>query len=148
MGHVDLYIDSPAGTSPFSTDALLTEYFEPQPGKQLTIRVRSGSKTVHEAILDLINGAGPAAYGVDIRGESWYIDRVRQAGDANSAAVGVDAINLPEMEGVWGVIVDGDDGTRIPGSQREIEMQIFVLAKFGEYSSLSNLSNNKEVSVP
>jgi len=148
MGTLDLDIQTIAGSPPFQPDAMLNEYIEPSVGKQLTFRVRSGSETVHDAILDLINGGGAAAYGMDIKGESWFIDRVRPDADVTAATVKIKPVNLPEMEGVWGVIVDGDDLTRIPGSQREVEFTVFVLAKATEYSTRSDLNNAKEVTVP
>jgi len=148
MGFVRLKIDSAGGSSPYDTDALLSDYIEPRVGEEVTIRVRSGSSTTHEAILDAINGSGPSAYGVDIDGESWYVERVRSGVDLNRVPVGVEPVNLPEMEGFWGIVTSGDDLTRIPGSQREVEIDFFILAERSEYSSIGDIELVKKVSVP
>jgi len=143
MGHVGLDIDGAV----YSTDALLSDYIELQVGKRVTIEVRSGSQTTHAAIMDVINAAGPAAYGVDLDGDGWYIDRVRDGADATSALVGVEPVNLPEMEGIWGIVVDGEDQTRIPGAQRNPQMSLFVLSRFSGVSR-TDLQTKSEVSVP
>jgi len=72
---------------------------------------------------------------------------VQGSADAKSTVVGVDPVNLPEMQGVWGICVDGDDETTIPGSQRQALIRIFVLSRFDEYSSKIDIKS-KEVSVP
>jgi hypothetical protein len=148
MGYVQLQVEINGSVEKIDTEYYQSDYLEPRVGDEIRIQVVAGSQSNRDKIVEVISAAGAAVAGTDLNGTGAFIDRVRPGALATSTVVGVRPQNLPEMDGVWGICVGGDDLTTIPGSNRPIDIELQVLSRRGEYSDIPDLKNNLEVSVP
>jgi hypothetical protein len=147
MGYVNIVIDSGGGDDKLGTEYYQSNYAAARIGREVTIEVVVDI-TSRANILELIESAGAAAYGRDLNGTAWFVDRAPPETLYDNVSVGVEPVNLPEMVGFYGVIVDGEDLTTIPGSRRLLSITFFILAHYNEYNSVSDMRSALEVSVP
>lgn len=148
MGYVQLQVEINGVGEKIDTEYYQSDYLEPQVGERIRFQVVAGSQSNRDKIVEVINAAGPAVASTDLNGTGAFVDRVRPGAIATSAVMGVVPKNLPEMDGVWGICVGGDDLTTIPGSNRPIDIEVQVLSRRGEYTDITDLKSSLEVSVP
>jgi len=132
----------------FQVEFYESEYLVPNVGNEISLDVVAGTDTKREDLVKLISASGEAAYGTDINGVGWFVDRLPSGSQYASIAIGVEPINLPEMDGVYGVVTGGEDRTLIPGSNRPQTIDVFVLSDYAEYASLTDMQNDLGVGVP
>jgi len=147
MGTVNFVIDTGNGDTKLGAEHYQSTYAVPRIGREVTIEVVVDTST-RSNLLELVQAAGAAAYGRDLSGTAWFIDRSPPETLYDNVSVGVEPVNLPEMIGFYGLVVDGSDETLIPGSRRLLSITLAVLADYDEYNSVSDMRNDLEVSVP
>lgn len=149
MGSIDIITPSTVATQTFNTEHYTGTYVIPQVGevKQLPVVANQSDRS---GIVDLIGAAGPAAYGTDVNGTGWFVDRVRPGLTSTIVSVAVEIVpqNLPEMDGFFGICVGGEDETTTPGSNRPLTVEVVVLAHELEYNDVLDFQSSHEVSVP
>ncbi len=55
--------------------------------------------------------------------------------------------DIDQARGVWGIITGGDDTTEIFGSIARIDLDVFVLAEYSDYSTESDVRNEFEATI-
>lgn len=151
MGSLTFELETSAGVyGTVTVEHYESTYYNPQPGTDISLQVTCGDQSTRDTLIDLMEAAGQAAFGTDIEGTGWYLDRIRP--DANLASVStlITTNNLPELDGLFGVCVGGEDETLIPGSRRGLTIDIGLVANPNNTSnsSLSDFQSAYEVSVP
>lgn len=96
------------------------------------------SRTVPElterfaALMDYLEVADAATYGVDRRGIPWYHDHVDSDDPVDSLLIGIvfgDAFSLPD---VWALVVGGSVETRLLADSATVELEVVVVATMDE----------------
>jgi hypothetical protein len=97
----------------------------------------SGALTRYVAARELLEYAGAAATGTDIESVPYYREQLPARASIDSALVAlVPSAGLqatPDVRGVWGVVVGGEDGSRAALSSFEVTLEVFILAEYGDY---------------
>jgi len=55
--------------------------------------------------------------------------------------------DIQEARGVWGIITGGDDSTEIFGAIARIDLSVFVLAEYSDYSTESDVRTEFESTI-
>lgn len=120
-------------------DYLIGEPHTVVSGEEVTIQVgfENASKSAYETLLSYLTHAGSASTMKTIDGKGLYRELHNQP---EKLLMGVEPSgeNVSEhVDGFWGVLMDGSDLTRSPGTGRKLELRLFVLEAFDAYENRS-----------
>lgn len=105
-------------------------------------------KAAYKTVENLIDAAGPAAAGANLDGSAWYVDRVRGNAQVDSLLISVEPVNMPEMDGFWGLVTGGDNATTLVNSFAPLTLEATVLARYDEYANRTAVENALKTGVP
>lgn len=103
-----------------------------------TTATGSGALARYVTARELLEYAGAVATGTDIDSVPYYREQLPTRATIDSALVGLvpsaDLRATPDVRGVWGVVVGGEDGSREALSSFELTLEVFILAEYDDYN--------------
>jgi hypothetical protein len=98
----------------------------------------SGSLNRYTAARQYLDYAGSVATGTDVDNVPWYREQQPPRATVDSPLVALvpspELRATAEIQGVWGVIVDGADESLPALSSFELTFEVFVLAEYADYA--------------
>lgn len=92
--------------------------------------------------------SGPTAVGEGADGKPYVTETLPSGADVDSLVVGIKpGADYTGAQGFWGVVVGGDDPTRLPADICQLDLTFTVLAELNEFATRSDLTSAREVSI-
>lgn len=93
---------------------------------------------------DYLDYADAAAYGTGINHRPWYHEQLPADATVGSLVVGIEPtqdLDDRGVTGVWGLITGGDDRRNSTLTNWLIELELFVLAEYGDFADHNDIDN-------
>lgn len=96
----------------------------------------------YEAARQYLDYAGSASVNQAITGQPHYTERLPSGAAVSSIVVKlVPGPGLESTNGIWGIVMGGDDSTRFPRDMASLRMRFTVLAEASEYDTRSDIQS-------
>lgn len=121
-----------------------------QRGATVTLPIETAGESEYDSLLEFLeyDASVVVRRGLADNGTPWFRERIPDAAPVETYLVDVDPPADALTDGFWGLIVGGVDQT--PGAEfgeRWLSLDIFVLAKLGEYADKAAVRDDLEATV-
>jgi hypothetical protein len=120
-----------------------------RPGSSISLKIRLGSATEYETLRQYLEHATTVETRTSHDGSPSYRERIPSSAPIDALLLEVVPTEgtHPDVDGVWGVVEGGDDGSLARAADPLLEFDLLVLAKSSEYSSHSNVESEFKITV-
>lgn len=92
----------------------------------------------YERLRKYLDYAGVVRTGTTFDGVPYYRESVPDVAGVDSHVLKIEPVaDIPALDGLWGVVIDGNDPTQDPPGMYELDLTVFVLAGADEFDRRS-----------
>jgi hypothetical protein len=104
---------------------------------EFLFRPETTSSSAYSGMLDFLDFADAADYGLTEANVPWYREQLPARADVDSLVVQLDPsteLSSYDVPGFWGLVTGGDDSRESTLSQERLVLELFVLAAADQYT--------------
>lgn len=103
-------------------------------GETVTMRFKFDSVEAYQDIASYLEYAGVASVGTLSDGKPWFREL---HGRDNGLVMGfTPTSDIPTVDGVWGVLMDGEELSHIPPADLTLQLSVFYLAGYADHQDI------------
>jgi len=112
-------------------------------GERVRLRFRFDSTSSYESVREYLDYAGASVTGTALDGSPYF--RELQA-DGDGLVMGfVPSSSIPTVPGLWGLLVGGQELTRLPPADLALELEVFYLDEYPNQGSIADVRGSFEL---
>jgi len=103
------------------------------------------STTAYGAMLDYLDFADAADYGLTEANIPWYREQVPSRADVDSLVVQIEPssdLSSLDVPGFWGLVTGGEDSRETSVSHEQLVLELYVLADAAQYADHTAIEND------
>lgn len=140
--------DTPITIDGIVADGLIREPYTLTAGTEQPLNLvfqpsnrEAGHESRHDNLLEYIEYANgpPVKTGISYHGVPYYREDVPNRASIDTFVVDVVPGSGVDLDGFWGVVTGGEDTRSTSGVVRRLRLDAFILAKYSEYDSKSDV---------